>query len=427
MNTETIARRIKEQILSFDERLDVREQGRVMSCADGIARVSGLQDVMAGELLYFPHAVRGIAMNLEEDAVGAVLLDDARKVQAGDPVRRSGSVVQVPVGDTLLGHVVSALGQPLDGSVLQTEKQRPLEKEAPGIMARQSVSEPLQTGILIIVSASAADSALMQYMAPYAGCAIGEEWMERGEDVLIVFDDLSAHAIADRTISLLLKRPAGREAYPGDIFYLHSRLLERAGRLSDERGGGSMTALPIVETQGNDISAYIPTNVISITDGQIFLQPDLFHAGIRPAIDVGLSVSRVGGAAQSKAMRQAAAGLKLRLAQFHELRAFARFGSDLDEVSRKLIRHGETLTQLLVQQRFAPLTLAEQCVLLQAAKRHMFDETARTKLSFVRERLLAFMHGEHEALMQAIEESGRLDEERMERALDAFTGCDESE
>ena len=497
MNTETIARRIKEQILSFDERLDVREQGRVMSCADGIARVSGLQDVMAGELLYFPHAVRGIAMNLEEDTVGAVLLDDARKVQAGDPVRRSGSVAQVPVGDALLGHVVSALGQPLDGSVLQTEKQRPLEKEAPGIMARQSVSEPLQTGILmidalipigkgqreliiggrqsgksaialdaivnqkgkqvkciyvtigqkastsaqlaeqlarhgamdhtVIVSASAADSALMQYMAPYAGCAIGEEWMERGEDVLIVFDDLSAHAIAYRTISLLLKRPAGREAYPGDIFYLHSRLLERAGRLSDERGGGSMTALPIVETQGNDISAYIPTNVISITDGQIFLQPDLFHAGIRPAIDVGLSVSRVGGAAQSKAMRQAAAGLKLRLAQFQELRAFARFGSDLDEVSRKLIRHGETLTQLLVQQRFAPLTLAEQCVLLQAAQRHMFDETARTKLSFVRERLLAFMHGEHEALMQAIEESGRLDEERMERALDAFTGCDEPE
>lgn len=468
-----------------------------MSCADGIARVSGLQDVMAGELLYFPHAVRGIAMNLEEDAVGAVLLDDARKVQAGDPVRRSGSVVQVPVGDALLGHVVSALGQPLDGSVLQTEKQRPLEKEAPGIMARQSVSEPLQTGILmidalvpigkgqreliigdrqsgksaialdaivnqkgkqvkciyvtigqkastsaqlaeqlarhgamdhtVIVSASAADSALMQYMAPYAGCAIGEEWMERGEDVLIVFDDLSAHAIAYRTISLLLKRPAGREAYPGDIFYLHSRLLERAGRLSDERGGGSMTALPIVETQGNDISAYIPTNVISITDGQIFLQPDLFHAGIRPAIDVGLSVSRVGGAAQSKAMRQAAAGLKLRLAQFQELRAFARFGSDLDEVSRKLIRHGETLTQLLVQQRFAPLTLAEQCVLLQAAKRHMFDETARMKLSSVRERLLAFMHGEHEVLMQAIEESGRLDEERMERALDAFTGCDEPE
>lgn len=497
MNTETIARRIKEQILSFDERLDVREQGRVMSCADGIARVSGLQDVMAGELLYFPHAVRGIAMNLEEDAVGAVLLDDARKVQAGDPVRRSGSVAQVPVGDALLGHVVSALGQPLDGSVLQTEKQRPLEKEAPGIMARQSVSEPLQIGILmidalvpigkgqreliigdrqsgksaialdaivnqkgkqvkciyvtigqkastsaqlaeqlarhgamdhtVIVSASAADSALMQYMAPYAGCAIGEEWMERGEDVLIVFDDLSAHAIAYRTISLLLKRPAGREAYPGDIFYLHSRLLERAGRLSDERGGGSMTALPIVETQGNDISAYIPTNVISITDGQIFLQPDLFHAGIRPAVDVGLSVSRVGGAAQSKAMRQAAAGLKLRLAQFHELRAFARFGSDLDEVSRKLIRHGETLTQLLVQQRFAPLTLAEQCVLLQAAKRHMFDETARTKLPSVRERLLAFMHGEHEELMQAIEESGRLDEERMERALDAFTGCDEPE
>ena len=251
--------------------------------------------------------------------------------------------------------------------------------------------------------------------------------MERGEDVLIVFDDLSAHAIAYRTISLLLKRPAGREAYPGDIFYLHSRLLERAGRLSEERGGGSMTALPIVETQGNDISAYIPTNVISITDGQIFLQPDLFHAGIRPAVDVGLSVSRVGGAAQSKAMRQAAAGLKLRQAQFHELRAFARFGSDLDEVSRKLIRHGETLTQLLVQQRFAPLTLAEQCVLLQAAKRHMFDETVRTKLSSVRERLLAFMHGEHEALMHAIEESGRLDEERMERALDAFTGCDEPE
>ena len=414
MNTETIARRIKEQILSFDERLDVREQGRVMSCADGIARVSGLQDVMAGELLYFPHAVRGIAMNLEEDTVGAVLLDDARKVQAGDPVRRSGSVAQVPVGDALLGHVVSALGQPLDGSVLQTEKQRPLEKEAPGIMARQSVSEPLQTGILMIdalvpigkgqreliigdrqsgKSAIALD-AIVNQKGKQVKCiyvTIGQkastsaqlaEQLARhgamdhtvivsasaGEDVLIVFDDLSAHAIAYRTISLLLKRPAGREAYPGDIFYLHSRLLERAGRLSDERGGGSMTALPIVETQGNDISAYIPTNVISITDGQIFLQPDLFHAGIRPAIDVGLSVSRVGGAAQSKAMRQAAAGLKLRLAQFHELRAFARFGSDLDEVSRKLIRHGETLTQLLVQQRFAPLTLAEQCLMRRPAR-----------------------------------------------------------
>lgn len=439
-----------------------------------------------------------MALNLEENCVSVVMLGSDVGIEEGSLVRRTGEVLSVPVGEPLIGRVVDALGNPIDGKgPVACRESRPVEHQAPGIIRRKSVTVPLQTGIkaidsmipigrgqreliigdrqtgkttiatdtilnqknqnviciyvaigqkqstvsqivhdferngamdyTIVVSATASEQAPMQYIAPYSGCTIGEYFMDQGKDVLIVYDDLSKHAVAYRAISLLIRRPPGREAYPGDVFYLHSRLLERAARMAPEYGGGSLTALPIIETQAGDVSAYIPTNVISITDGQIFLQPDLFHAGIRPAIDVGLSVSRVGGAAQSKAMRQAAAGLKLRLAQFQELRAFARFGSDLDEVSRKLIRHGETLTQLLVQQRFAPLTLAEQCVLLQAAKRHMFDETARTKLPSVRERLLAFMHGEHEELMQAIEESGRLDEERMERALDAFTGCDEPE
>lgn len=486
MDAEKITKRIQERIIAFDERLDAREEGTVISCGDGIARICGLRDVMANELLWFPHGVCGIAMNLEEELVGAVLGHGAPQVKAMDPVRRSGSVLTVPVGDALLGRIVSALGEPLDGKALKAGRSRPLEKEAKGIMARQGVSEPLQTGILmidalipigkgqreliigdgqsgktsialdaivnqkgkgvkciyvaigqkasaavriaallerqgamahtVIVSAAASDPPLMQYLAPYAGCAIGEEWMENGEDVLIVFDDLSTHAIAYRTISLLLKRPAGREAYPGDIFYLHSRLLERAGRLNEAHGGGSMTALPIIETQDEDISAYIPTNVISITDGQIFLSPKLFHAGIRPAIDIGLSVSRVGGAAQSKAMKQASAGLKLQLAQFHELRAFARFGSDLDETSQKVIRHGETLTRLMVQPPFVPLSLAEQCLILEAAKHHCFDAAGPD----ARERLLAYLHQEQRPLMQQIELSQQLDEAKTARALRAF-------
>lgn len=493
-----------QQLKGINTHLQFDEVGNVLQVSDGVARIYGLRNAEANELLEFENGIMAIVMNLEEDNVGAVLLGPTDQIKEGMVVKRTKRIASINVGEGMLGRVIDPLGVPLDGrgQIGGELCEMPLERKAPGVIFRQPVNQPLQTGLksvdamipigrgqreliigdrqtgktsiaidtilnqksnyeagkpvyciyvaigqkgstvaslvntlrergamdyTIVVAATAADPAALQYFAPFAGAAIGEYFRDTGRDALVVYDDLSKQAVAYREVSLILRRPSGREAYPGDIFYLHSRLLERAGRLSDERGGGSMTALPIVETQGNDISAYIPTNVISITDGQIFLQPDLFHAGIRPAIDVGLSVSRVGGAAQSKAMRQAAAGLKLRLAQFQELRAFARFGSDLDEVSRKLIRHGETLTQLLVQQRFAPLTLAEQCVLLQAAKRHMFDETARMKLPSVRERLLAFMHGEHEELMQAIEESGRLDEERMERALDAFTGCDEPE
>ena len=489
---------IRQAVEEWSPEALAEETGRVLSVGDGIVSAEGLAHVQYGEIVIFDCGVKGMVQDLRPDMCGIIVFGDCHDVTAGSVIHRTGKTAGIPVGSAFVGRVVDALGQPIDGEgEIEAAAYRPIECPAPGIIDRQPVNKPMETGLLvvdsmfpigrgqreliigdrqtgktaiavdailnqkgkgvvciyvaigqkagsvarlvetlrkngamdytIVLNAGAGESAPMQYIAPYAGCAMAEYFMYAGRDVLIVYDDLSKHAVAYRTLSLLLERAPGREAYPGDVFYLHSRLLERAAHLSDELGGGSITALPIVETQAGDVSAYIPTNVISITDGQIFLQPDLFHAGIRPAIDVGLSVSRVGGAAQSKAMRQAAAGLKLRLAQFQELRAFARFGSDLDEVSRKLIRHGETLTQLLVQQRFAPLTLAEQCVLLQAAKRHMFDETARTKLPSVRERLLAFMHGEHEELMQAIEESGRLDEERMERALDAFTGCDEPE
>ena len=425
LRPEEISKLIKEQIRRYDEELEVGETGSVITIGDGIALVHGLQNAMSGELLLFPHDVYGMVLNLEEEHVGAVLMGDDSGIKEGDEVKRTGKIVEVPVGDMMLGRVVNALGQAIDGGApITSDVYRPVERVAPGVMTRKSVHQPIQTGLKIIdsmipigkgqreliigdrqtgktaiaidtilnqkgknvkciyvaigqkastvaqiveklrshgameyttiVSATASEAAPLQYIAPYAGCAIGEEWMEKGEDVLIIYDDLSKHAVAYRTMSLLLKRPPGREAYPGDVFYLHSRLLERAAKLNDELGGGSLTALPIIETQAGDISAYIPTNVISITDGQIFLQTELFNSGVRPAVDSGLSVSRVGSAAQVKAMKQVSGSLKLELAQFREMQAFAKFGSDLDSATAETLAHGERLTKLLIQNQYDP-------------------------------------------------------------------------
>ena len=424
INANEISALIKEQIKSYKNKVDSNDVGSVVSVGDGIAIVYGLDAVMNGELLVFPHNVYGLVMNLEADHVGVVLLGDDSLVKEGDEVKRTKRVMEVPVGEAMLGRVVNALGQPLDGKGdIKTTKTRPIEVIAPGVMTRKSVDTPLETGITmidaitpigrgqreliigdrqtgktaiaidtiinqkgkdviciyvaigqknstvaqivdklkshdalkytIVVAATASEPAPLLYVAPYAGCAIAEEFMSQGKDVLIVYDDLSKHAVAYRALSLLLKRSPGREAYPGDVFYLHSRLLERACKLNEENGGGSITALPIVETQSGDISAYIPTNIISITDGQIFLVTDLFNAGQRPAIDAGLSVSRVGGDAQTKAMKQVARSLKIDLANFNEMKSFAQFGSDLDESTQGIIRHGEVLMRVLRQGQYA--------------------------------------------------------------------------
>lgn len=421
LNPAEISNLIKAQLKNIDQSLEMDESGTVLSIGDGIANVYGLQNAMMSELLIFPHDVYGMVMNLEEEQVGVVLMGDNADIKEGDLVKRTGHVIEVPVGDALLGRVVNALGQAIDGKGdIVSDKTRPVERVAPGVMTRKSVSEPLQTGLKIIdsmipigrgqreliigdrqtgktaiaidtilnqknenvkciyvaigqkastvaqiveklkqhgamdyttiVVSTASDPAPLQYLAPYAGCAIGEEWMEQGQNVLIIYDDLSKHAVAYRTMSLLLRRPPGREAYPGDVFYLHSRLLERAAKLNDEYGnGGSLTALPIIETQAGDISAYIPTNVISITDGQIFLKTDMFNEGVRPSVDSGLSVSRVGSAAQIKAMKQVSGSLKLELAQYHEMESFAKFGSELDASTKEILEHGARLTQLLIQ------------------------------------------------------------------------------
>lgn len=430
---------IKDKILHYNEIIEEKDVGVVIKVGDGIALVNGLSDAMAGELLDFGSGVKGMVLNLEEDHVGCVLLGTESKIKEGDTVTRTKQIVEVPVGDALLGRVVNALGQAIDGGAeIKSKKTRPIERVAPGVMTRKMVSEPVQTGLKIIdsmipigrgqreliigdrqtgktaiaidtilnqkdqnmiciyvaigqkastvaqiverlrnakamdytvvVSATASEMAPLQYMAPYTGCAIGEEWLEQGKDVLIVYDDLSKHAVAYRAMSLLLRRPPGREAYPGDVFYLHSRLLERACRLNETYGGGSLTALPIIETQAGDISAYIPTNVISITDGQIFLQTELFNAGARPAVDSGLSVSRVGSAAQTKAMKQVSSSLKLELAQYRELLAFAQFGSDLDAATKEVIDHGARLTELLKQGQYTPLSLAHEVLSLFSAK-----------------------------------------------------------
>ena len=445
LKPEEISSVIKEQIRQYSSKMTVSDVGTVIQVADGIARIHGLENAMQGELLQFPGDVQGMVLNLEEDNVGAVLLGDNKSISEGDTVRTTGRVVEVPVGDGMLGRVINALGQPIAGiGPIRAERHRRIERVASGVISRKSVDTPLQTGIkaidsmvpigrgqreLIIgdrqtgktaiavdtiinqkgqnvkciyvaigqkastvasivktleeygamdyttvVASTASELAPLQYIAPYSGCAIGEEWMENGEDVLIVYDDLSKHAAAYRTLSLLLKRPPGREAYPGDVFYLHSRLLERAARLSDELGGGSLTALPIIETQAGDVSAYIPTNVISITDGQIYLETEMFNAGFRPAINAGLSVSRVGGAAQIKAMKKIAAPIRVELAQYRELAAFSQFGSELDADTKEKLAQGERIKEILKQPQYQPMPVQYQVIIIYAAtKKYLLD------------------------------------------------------
>ena len=445
LRPEEISSVIKDQIKRYAANMEVSNVGTVIQVADGIARVHGLENAMQGELLEFPNEVYGMVMNLEEDNVGAVLLGSAKNINEGDTVKTTGRVVEVPVGDAMIGRVVNALGQPIDGKgPIQTDKFRRVERVASGVITRKSVDTPLQTGIkaidamvpigrgqreliigdrqtgktaiaidtiinqkgqnvkciyvaigqkastvasivktleefgamsyTTIVAATASELAPLQYIAPYAGCAIGEEWMEKGEDVLVIYDDLSKHAAAYRTLSLLLRRPPGREAYPGDVFYLHSRLLERAARMNEEYGGGSLTALPIIETQAGDVSAYIPTNVISITDGQIYLETEMFNAGFRPAVNAGLSVSRVGGSAQIKAMKKIAGPIRTELAQYRELASFAQFGSDLDADTAERLAQGVRIKEILKQPQYQPLPVEYQVMIIYVAtRRHLLD------------------------------------------------------
>ncbi|WP_455539768.1 F0F1 ATP synthase subunit alpha [Terrisporobacter sp.] len=445
LRPEEISSIIKQQIKNYDNKIEMTDTGSVLKVGDGIATVYGLENVMSSELLEFPGEVYGMALNLEEDVVGAVIFGEDTGIKEGDIVKRTGRVVEVPVGEALIGRVVSPLGLPIDGKgSINTNKTRPVESNAPGIMSRKSVCEPLQTGIkaidsmipvgrgqreliigdrqtgktsividtilnqkgkdviciyvaigqkrstvaqlvntleqggamdyTIVVSATASESAPLQYLAPYAGAAMGEEFMFNGKHVLIVYDDLSKQAVAYREMSLLLRRPPGREAYPGDVFYLHSRLLERAAKLSDELGGGSMTALPIIETQAGDVSAYIPTNVISITDGQIYLQPELFYSGIRPAVDPGISVSRVGGSAQIKSMKKVAGTLKLAYSQYRELASFSQFGSDLDEDTKKRLAQGERIVEVLKQDETSPIAVQNQVMIIFAVINNFLED-----------------------------------------------------
>lgn len=470
---EEISELIKEQIKRYDDKIETSEVGTVITVGDGIALVYGLDNCMAGELLEFTGKVYGMALNLEEEHVGCVLMGDDTNIKEGSLVKRTKQVVEVPVGDGMLGRVVNPLGQPIDGKgEIIAEAHRPIERVAPGVMTRKSVDRPLQTGIkaidsmipigrgqreliigdrqtgktaiaidtiinqkdqnmiciyvaigqkastvaqiveklrqqhamdyTVVVSATASELAPLQYIAPYAGCAMGEEWLEQGKDVLIIYDDLSKHAVAYRAMSLLLRRPPGREAYPGDVFYLHSRLLERACKLNKEYGGGSITALPIIETQAGDISAYIPTNVISITDGQLFLQTELFNSGARPAVDSGLSVSRVGSAAQTKAMKQVSSSLKLELAQYRELLSFAQFGSDLDAATKEVIEHGARLTELLKQGQYQPLSLAHEVITLFAAKHKFIKRIDVAKISEYVQRVVAGFDANHSDIVEEI-------------------------
>ncbi len=494
LNPAQISQLIKAQIQNIDQDLEMNESGTVLSIGDGIATVYGLRNAMMSELLLFPHDVYGMVMNLEDEQVGVVLMGENNDIKEGDLVKRTGHIVEVPVGDGLVGRVVNALGQPIDGKgEIESSKTRPVERVAPGVMTRKSVSVPLQTGLKIIdsmipigrgqreliigdrqtgktaiaidtiinqkgqnvkciyvaigqkastvaqiveklkqhhamdyttiVVSTASEPAPLQYLAPYAGCAMGEEWMENGEDVLIVYDDLSKHAVAYRTMSLLLRRPPGREAYPGDVFYLHSRLLERAARLNEDYGNGSLTALPIIETQAGDISAYIPTNVISITDGQIFLKTDMFNQGVRPSVDSGFSVSRVGSAAQIKAMKQVSGSLKLELAQFREMEAFSKFGSDLDPATKEVLNHGARLTQLLIQKQYAPLRVSEQVVSLFAAKHKYLKDVPVDKVQAFEAGLLAYINREYPYILDQIETKKALDQDleaQIKTALDAY-------
>lgn len=491
LKPEEISKLIKDQIRRYDEDLEIDETGTIITVGDGIALIYGLQNAMAGELLRFPGDVYGMVLNLEEEHVGAVLMGDDSNIREGDEVKRTGRIVEVPVGNGMLGRVVNALGQAIDGGEpIKSDKFRPVERVAPGVMTRKSVHQPIQTGLKIIdsmipigrgqreliigdrqtgktaiaidtiinqkennvkciyvaigqkastvaqiveklrshgameyttiVSSTASEPAPLQYIAPYAGCAIGEEWMENGDDALIVYDDLSKHAVAYRTMSLLLKRPPGREAYPGDVFYLHSRLLERAAKLNDELGAGSLTALPIIETQAGDISAYIPTNVISITDGQIFLQTELFNSGVRPAVDSGLSVSRVGSAAQIKAMKQVSGSLKLELAQFREMQAFAKFGSDLDAATTETLAHGERLTKLLIQNQYDPLPVTHQVLSLFAAKNKFLKPVKVEDVQLYEKEMLKYMERNHADILTEIEEKQALDDALSAKIKDAL-------
>ena len=494
LRPEEISSVIKEQIERYSSQLDVSDVGTVIQVADGIARVHGLENAMQGELLQFPGDVYGMVLNLEEDNVGVVLLGSASNIEEGDIVKTTGRVVEVPVGDALLGRVVNSLGQPIDGKVpIQTDKFRKIERVASGVITRKSVDTPLQTGIkaidsmvpigrgqreLIIgdrqtgktaiaidtiinqkgqnvkciyvaigqkastvanivktleefgamayttvVVSTASDLAPLQYIAPYSGCAIGEEWMENGEDVLVVYDDLSKHATAYRTLSLLLRRPPGREAYPGDVFYLHSRLLERAVRMSDEYGGGSLTALPIIETQAGDVSAYIPTNVISITDGQIYLETEMFNSGFRPAVNAGLSVSRVGGAAQIKAMKKIAAPIRTELAQYRELASFAQFGSELDADTKEKLAQGERIKEVLKQPQYQPMPVQYQVIIIYAVtKRFLLDVPVEDITRFEKE-FFDYLDTKHPEIPAAIAEEKVISdatEEKLVKALNDF-------
>ena len=503
LNPAEISGFIQEKIADYDNKVESKAEGTIISLYDGVARVQGLRQAMLGEMIAFPGGVYGLALNLERDSVGVVILGEYDHLSEGDKVTCTGRILEVPVGRELLGRVVNALGQPIDGKGdIKTSESSPIEKIAPGVIERQSVDQPLQTGLksidsmvpigrgqreliigdrqtgktaiavdaiinqrdtgvkciyvaigqkassiaavvrkleehdalkhTIIVAATASDSAAMQYIAPYAGCAMGEYFRDRGEDALIVYDDLTKQAWAYRQVSLLLKRPPGREAYPGDVFYLHSRLLERASRINaDEverltKGAvkgktGSLTALPIIETQAGDVSAFVPTNVISITDGQIFLETDLFNAGIRPAINAGLSVSRVGGAAQTKVIKKLGGGVRLALAQYRELAAFAQFASDLDEATRKQLERGQRVTELMKQRQFAPMSVAEMAVSLFAAENGYLDEIPVEKIQAYEHALMQYMHSDHQELLDKVNERGAYDDEVQQGFTAALT------
>jgi F-type H+/Na+-transporting ATPase subunit alpha len=494
IGTAEISRIIKEQIRDYEKSVEIQEIGTVLSTGDGIARVYGLDKVAAGELLEFPHGIFGVALNLEEDNVGTALFGETHMIKEGDTVKRTGRIAEVPVGQGLIGRVVNALGEAIDGrGPIDTKDRRRIEIKAPGIVARQPVKEPLQTGLkaidgmipigrgqreliigdrqtgktavaidtiinqkggnvmciyvaigqkrstvaqvvdklresgamefTIVVAATASESAPLQYIAPYSGCTMGEHIRDNGGHALLIYDDLSKHAVAYRQLSLLLRRPPGREAFPGDVFYLHSRLLERAAKMSDARGGGSLTALPIIETQAGDVSAYIPTNVISITDGQIFLESDLFYSGVRPAINVGISVSRVGGNAQIKAMKQVAGTLRLELAQYREMAAFAQFGSDLDQATQRQLNRGARLVELLKQGQYEPLPVEKQILIIYAGTNGFVDELPLTALKKYEQELYSFIESKHPDIFADILKKRELDSDlraKMNKALEEF-------
>ena len=494
IKAQEISRVLTEQIKDYDSGVELAEVGSIISVGDGIARIHGLNKVAAGELLEFPNGLQGIALNLEEESVGAVLMGESSSLKEGDTVKRSGKIAQVPVGEAMIGRVVDALGRPIDGAgPINATETRQVEVKAPGIVKRKSVHEPLQTGIkavdvmipigrgqreliigdrqtgksaiaidtiinqkgkgvtciyvaigqkrssvarvveklrehdalshTIIVAASASEPAPMSFLAPYTGCAMGEYFMEKGQHSLIIYDDLSKHAVAYRALSLLLRRPPGREAYPGDVFYVHSRLLERAAKLSDAEGGGSLTALPIIETQAGDVSAYVPTNVISITDGQIYLESDLFNSGIRPAVNVGLSVSRVGGSAQIKAMKKIAGPIRTFLAQYREKQAFAQFGSDLDAVTQAQLARGSRLVELLKQPQYKPMPVELQVISVYAAQRGCLDEIEIEDIGKFESELHSHMASEHNDILSEIRETGTMSDETkssLNDVLDSF-------